>query len=54
MLDLNKLRSEQLVELLWDKTFKYDEIPENDAKRKEQIGKEIKAINRELNKRSRI
>lgn len=53
MLNLAELKSEQLVELLWDKTFKFDETPESDHKRKEQIGKEIAAINRELNKRSR-
>lgn len=53
MLKFGELKSEQLVELLWDKNFKFDEIPESDHKRKEQIGKEIAAINRELNRRAK-
>ena len=53
MLNIKELKSEQLINLLWDKTFKFDETPEEKTEVRKQIAAEISAINREINRRNK-
>lgn len=52
-MNIKEISTPQLIDQLWDKTIKYDETPEEKTELREQLNKEISAINRELNRRAR-